>query len=68
MISVLCLSLGLAAASFGCGDDDDDKDDGVSVQTPGADVNVKADAQKTAADGAAGSAANTETPSTPAQR
>jgi hypothetical protein len=61
MITALCVSLSLAAASFGCGDDDDEKDEGVSIQTPGADVNVKAEK----AEGVAGSAAST---STPAQR
>jgi hypothetical protein len=63
MISVMCLCLGLAASAIGCGDDEDEgKEDAVNVQTPGADVNVKA-IEKPAGEGAAGSAA-----SAPAQR
>ena len=56
----MLLSLGLAFATIGCGDDEDEKK-GVSVETPGADVEVKADtkALEGSQAAAAGSAAST---------
>jgi hypothetical protein len=55
---MLCLSLAISGAAVGCGDDDDKMEEGVSVDTPGADVDVKALESAPAAAGAAGAAAS----------
>ena len=55
LFRIACLSLSVAFLAAACGDDDE-KDDGVSVDTPGADVDVKAKELQTDAAGSAASA------------
>jgi hypothetical protein len=54
VVGMLCCSLGISLAAIGCGDDEDEKK-GVSVETPGADVEVKA--EQKALEGSQGAAA-----------